>query len=446
MNNFPLRCRVVRRSSLGEEDQLTRVLTKAGEDMSTAIIEAVIKQCAFSLSINIGLMFVPVMGQAIAGLMSVMQMIAGKKYEKDTQQIIEETSQAIKDRAERASREVKQVGEMVYAQELPAARTLAMSNQPLDGFGSFVKSAVSSVGKAISGAASSFDDAVRRVSKSVSDSLAKAEDDVKKQAAKLEDQAKVIAKNPEAQLKFITTLSPIGLARLGIKYAGNVAVGAAKAIESTNIVGKGDLSKPLSQARENIDENMYTAQRLASPITGAQEGVRLTAKVGGEAAAKALEAAGQKAAAEDLRKHTQEVARYAYQAELAVTPIGFYNLGSGREAYLAAKAECEKMRANAFAAIDKQKSDAIAKFQSPQGRMEMRKSIAKAMRQDPAFIDYMNKIRMLEESEMAEYNKLLAQEQAAFGVLAKNVSPSTTSGAGAAVGIAAAVAAAFALS
>jgi hypothetical protein len=375
-----------------------------------------------------------------------MQMIAGKKYEKDTQEIIQETSDAIKDRAERSSAEVQVVAQAVYMQELPAAQTLAMSSQSLDGFGSSLKKAVSNVGRAISNAGSAFDDAVHSGIRSVSNALAKAEDSVKEQAAKLEDQAKVIATNPEAQLKFITSMTPIGLARLGIKYTANVAVSAAKALESTNIIGKGDLSTPLSQARENIDENMYTAQRLANPITGAQEGVRLVAKQGGELVAKALEASGQEAAAEDLRKHSQEVARYAYEMEKAVTPIGFYNLGSGREAYLAAKEACARMRAAAFAEIDAQRIAAIAKFQSPQGRLEMRKSIARYLRQDPAFIAYMEQIRIMEEAERAEYAKLLAQEQAALNVLAQNVSPSTNSGAGAAVGIAAAIAAAFALS
>jgi hypothetical protein len=435
---FPVRCSVVRQLG-GDDDPLSKAMKRAGEDLGDAIITAVIKQCAFSLSINIGLMFVPVMGQAIAGLMSVMQMIAGKKYEKDTQEIIAETSQAIKSRGDACTKEVTAVAQMVYEQELPAARVLAMSNQPLDGF---LSSVVSSVKKKVQGAFKDAAGSIKKASKNLSD----LEDSVKKGAARLEDQAKVLAKNPEAQLKFLTTLSPIGLARLGIKAYGNVVVGAAKALESTNIVGKGDLSTPLSKARAHVDENMYTAQRLTSPISAVQEGTRLTAKHGGEATAKLLEAAGNKGAAEEVRRTSGIVQEGARIATYAATPIGFYNLGSGRETYLAAKAECAKMRAKAFAEIDKQKKEAINKFKSESGRAEMRKTIAKSLRNDPAFIEYMQKIQALEDAEKLEYAKLLSQEQAALSVLAQNVQPTTTSGAGAAVGIAAAVAAAFALS
>jgi hypothetical protein len=444
--SFPVHCYVVRKQPLGEEDALAKVLEKAGQNLSDKIIEAVIKQVGFSLSISIALMFIPVLGQAIAGLMAITQAIAGKKYEKDTQEVIQDTSTDIKERAERSQAEIKAVAATVYEEEMPAAQALAMSKQSLDGFGSSLKKAVSRVGSAISKVGSAFDDAVRKVTKETSDALAKAEDKVKEQAAKLEDQAKVIAKNPEAQMKFITSMTPLGLARLGIKYTANVAVSAAKAIESTNIIGKGDLSKPLSQAREHVDENMYTAQLVANPITGAQETTRLTAKHGGELLAKAAEAAGDDAWAADLRKQSLETQRIAESTRTVLIPIGTYNLLTGRETYVAAKEACAKMRAQAFAEIDAQRIAAIAKFRSPEGRLEMRKSIARYLREDPAFLDYMERIRIMEEAEQAEYAKLLAQEQASMSILAQNVSPSTTSGAGTIVGLAAAVAAALTFS
>jgi hypothetical protein len=448
MNGFPVRCRTVRRSALGEgeDDPLKKVLEKAGQDLSDAIVEAVIKQCAFSLSLNIALMFIPVLGQAIAGLIAVVQLIAGKKYEKDTQKVIKDASDDIKIRAEASSAQVKAAAQEVYLQELPAAQLLAMSAQPLDGLGKSLKKAVSRVGSAISRVGSAFDDAVHSAVRGVSQALAKAEDKVKEEAAKLEDQARVIAKNPEAQLKFITSMSPVGLLRLGIKYTGNIVGSVAKKLEDANIVGEGDLTKPLREAREHIDENLYTAQKLTNPLTSVQEGTRLTAKHGGELLAKVAEAAGDDAWAADLRKQSAEVQRMAKSVEAALIPIGTYNLLTGRETYVAAKEACARMRAQAFAEIDAMRIAAIAKFQSPQGRLEMRKSIARYLRQDPAFLAYMEKIRILEEAERDEYAKLLAQEQASLNVLAQNARPTTNAGAGTFVGIAAAVAAAFTFS
>lgn len=439
MNNFPIRCRLVRTMrGLGAEDALSKTLEKSGEDLQKGIIEAVIKQCGVSIGVSIGLMFVPVLGQAIAGLMSVMQMIMGKKYEKDTQEVIERTSQEIKARAERSQEEVKSVAVMVYQQELPAARVLAMSNQPLGDLGFSISRAISSVGHALSKAGSAFDDAVHKFGSEAASQFSKMEDKIKEQASKLEDQAKVLAKNPEAQLKFITTLSPVGLARLGIKYTLTATKAVAKGIESTNIIKEGTLTDPLSKARSEADKVMYDAQRLTSPLTTVQEGARQSALL----TAEVMKATGNESGAEEAR----QVAGYARQMQTAVTPIGFYNLTSGRESYLAAKAECEKMRANAFAAIDKQKSEAIAQFMSEKGRSEMRKSTAKAMRQDPSFITYMGKIKALEDAERIEYEKLLAQEQAAMHIVAQNVQPSAKSGGtGAVVGLAAAVAAALAL-
>jgi hypothetical protein len=163
--------------------------------------------------------------------------------------------------------------------------------------------------------------------------------------------------------------------------------------------------------------------------------------------AKVAEAAGDDAWASDLRKQSAEVQRMAKSVESALTPIGIYNLTTGRETYVAAKEACARMRAQAFAEIDAQCVAAIAKFRSPQGRLEMRKSIARYLRQDPTFLDYMQRIQEMENAERAEYDKLLAQEQASLSVLEKNAQPTTTSGGGgAAIGIAAAVAAAFALS
>jgi hypothetical protein len=161
MNNFPVHCYVVRRSAIGEEaDPLKKVLEKAGADLSKSIIEAVVKQVAFSLAISIALMFIPILGQAIAGLMAITQLIAGKKYEKDTKDVIQDASDDIKARAELSAAQIKAAAEEVYTQELPAGREMALSTQSLDGLGSKVKKAVSKVGSAISRVGSAFDDAV----------------------------------------------------------------------------------------------------------------------------------------------------------------------------------------------------------------------------------------------------------------------------------------------
>jgi len=362
------------------------------------------------MGVQIALMFVPVIGWAIAGLLSVTQMIVGKHYQREMNKLIADTTANIKERAAAAESRVMEAAQAVYMQELPAGRALAMSSQPL--------------GETI------FERAYHAVV-----NLPKT---VLRAAARLEDQTKIIIKDPKKQLKLLVDISPVGLARLAVNAATGAVLTGAKALESTGMVKEGKLSKPIAETRATVSDVTLSAARLASPFTAVQEGAGLTAKWYGEAAGAALDLVGKDGAAEEARRIGRGVHSGAQEMMTALTPTGSYNLLSGREGYVEAKAACEAMRTKAYASIDAMTRDGIAKVQSEEGRKSMRVSIAKRLREDPIFLQQMEEMRLLEEQEKAMLNK---SEQGLTDIVGP---PSEKPGVGTLVGIAAAAAAAFA--
>lgn len=401
----PLRCTIVRPRvgyvPLGSEPGLQTVLEKEQKLLTKAIINAVIKSAAFNTGIQIALMCIPVIGQAIAGLMALMNMILGQVYQNAIKRVIANTMEAIKVRGEQARARVEEVGSQLCREEYPAAMQMAMSSQPLGDFWS---------------------------------RLVKAPDRI---VRKVGHQVREIVVDPQKQMKFLTTISsPFGLIRLGVKAAENVVIGGAKLVEDANIVKEGSISEPLKEVRDTVDDVGFSAQKATSPFTTVQESTGLIAKHGTAVVAAAMEATGNEKGAEEVRKIGNQIHGAAQDMMTAATPTGGYNLFSGREGLLAARAACEHMRERAFASIDAEAAEAIVKFKSPEGRQNTRIALAKALRNDPDFMAQVQELRDLEAQQrqpIDDYTALLEQE----------AGPPSSSGAGTLLGVAAAGAAAF---
>lgn len=134
---FPVHCYVVNRRGLGTDDPMARQVSLLEKDVK----DAAIKSAALSVGIQVGLMFVPVVGQAISAIISLVQFFTGKRYEKQTQQVIEAASNNIKAAANQARIEVDAAMSQAYEEELPEARLLALSPLPLEGLGDMWSSA-----------------------------------------------------------------------------------------------------------------------------------------------------------------------------------------------------------------------------------------------------------------------------------------------------------------
>jgi hypothetical protein len=400
----PVRCVLARPrvgyTPLGSED-LQTVLTKEQGKLTQAIIDAVIKSAAFNTGIQIGLMFVPVIGQAIAGLMALMNMALGQIYQRDIQQIIGETIDAIKTRGEAAKVRVEAAGQSVCLEEYPTVIRQLTSGQPLGGWWSDITSPVTTV-------------------------LKKA----------VVAPARQIIVDPQKQMMFLTTATPMGLSRLLVKDTMKVATFGAKRLEVAQVVKPGQLTTPLNAAQNSADMVMLSAQKLQSPMTAAQEATGLTFKYGCMTVAAAMEATGNENGAEAVRKIGDQVYDASQAMMTALTPTGGYNLFSGREGYLAAKAACGEMRARVFALIDAQAQDAITKLQSIEGRHNTRVALGKALLEDPEFQAQLKELRDLEAQQRMPLDTRMALLEQAAG-------PPSSSGAGTFLGVAAAGVAAF---
>lgn len=400
----PVRCVLARPrvgyTPLGSED-LQTVLNKEQGKLTQAIIDAVIKSAAFNTGIQIGLLFVPVIGQAIAGLMALMNMALGQIYQRDIQQIIGETIDAIKSRGEAARARVEAAGQTVCLEEYPTVIRQLTSGQPLGGWWSDITSPVTTVLK-------------RSVVAPV----------------------RQVIVDPQKQMKFLTTLNPVGLARLQVKSTMKMATFGAKRLEVAGVVKPGQLTTPLNTAQNTVDDTMFSAQRLVSPFTAVQEGVGLTFHYGTMVVAEVMDATGNESGADAVRKIGEQVHGASQEMMTALTPTGGYNLFSGREGYLAAKAACGEMRARTFATIDAEAQESIAKLQSIEGRHNTRVALGKALLEDPDFQAQLKELRDLEAQQRMPLDVRMALLEQAAG-------PPSSSGAGTFLGVAAAGVAAF---
>lgn len=355
---FPVYCRVTRRNALGTDIQA--VVEKSAKELKDAIIEAVIKQAAVSTAVQIGLMFVPIIGQAVAGLVSITQAFTGKYYQKQVDDLVAQTIKDIQDRGAQSTKRIQAAGDAIYVQEMPAAITLAASNQPIDGLGSLA----SSVRKAVSSVKSKAAGLTQQVTKD----------------------AITITRDPNGQMNFLSTItSPVGMARLAVNASLNTAIIGAKGAESAGILKGSTTSNQLTKGRETSNDALVSGQKATSPFTIVQETTGLVAQHGSELVGNALIATNNRKAADTVFKAGAQAQDAAQQTMTLTTPIVLFNTLTGREELISARDACARMRAQSFAAIDKMTSDALAKMNTTEFHTMMRNSIAKKLREDPQF-------------------------------------------------------------
>ena len=411
--SFPIRCYIVQRGPFG--DDLQTVLAHSSSDLEKTIITAVAKQAAISIAMQISLMCIPIAGQALAGLMSLTQSIVGKYYSKQMTDVIAQTMDDIKTRSLAVQQRVAVAGQAVFIEELPAARDLAMNGQPIDqGLGDIwqkLSSALSTVAKTV----------VKAVPKPVTKVLSKFDDSV--------------LQNKMLQTDFISKgiLNPI------VRGVTGAAIAVVKPLENANIINKGTLTDPLSKARTDALNVSQSAGRVLNPLTAIPEDVGLTAKYAGQAVSSVLSATGNASGAAEASRLANDIHQGAQDAISVLTPAGLVNELTGRDTYLAARQSCDDMKNKAFAALDKTASDAIAQLQSPAGRKTIRTQAALAMRADPAFQQQLAELQALNAQSQSTLDAQSAQLTAVVGP------PPAKAGAGTLVGLAAAVAAAFAV-
>jgi hypothetical protein len=376
---------------------VTGVLKSNIKHLTDQIVQAVVRQAVVSLSIQITLMCIPVIGWAIAAVMSVLQQITGKIYEAQMKREINNCIGDIQQRGEVVKSRVEAVAIRAANEELPAAQALAVSNDQLNGLGDFWSKLVSPVNKIIK--------QVPRIIPNAGRSI------------------RITVQDPKKLTNFVSTLNIVGLARVAVKAAGKVVVFAADRIEDTKLIQEGILSKPITSVMAEVDDVGKSAQRMASPFTVVQESTGLVAKHGSQVVAAGFIATGNEKAAEEVLKVGRALKKGTDSLMPALMPVTFYNLVTGRESVMAAKDACERMRSQAYAALDKTGTDAIAALNAPEGRAKLRIAMAKGMRQDPAFAAGMQELRDLQSQQLAP---LAAQHAALEQQVGKIATPVVT--------------------
>lgn len=145
---FPVHAKVVtptfRPHSWGLADESVTA-AQQGKLLEKEIKDAAIRAAAASLALQIGLMFVPIVGWAIGAIIALVQFFTGKHYEQRVKDVIKKTAQDVRDFAAKSNAEVKAVASSVYDQEYSASLALAASGTPLEGIWGTIKSKVAPV-------------------------------------------------------------------------------------------------------------------------------------------------------------------------------------------------------------------------------------------------------------------------------------------------------------
>ena len=130
---FPVRSIVTTPSyrPIGLADEAVATTEQRTKQLARAIKETAIKAAAAGMAIQISLMFVPIYGQLISALITLVQFFTGPHYKRELEKLIEKTVAQIKERGAQAEKAVNDATSLVYDQEYPAAAALALSNQPL---------------------------------------------------------------------------------------------------------------------------------------------------------------------------------------------------------------------------------------------------------------------------------------------------------------------------
>jgi len=139
---FPIRAHVItptfrpRRWGMGADElTLEQKIDQKTEQMKKDIKETAIKAAAAQMSLQVGLMFVPVIGWAVGALISLAQYFIGDYYEKQLKQLIDSGMEEINVFAKKANERVTETAVRVYDEEYPSSVALAVSSTPLNGLG-----------------------------------------------------------------------------------------------------------------------------------------------------------------------------------------------------------------------------------------------------------------------------------------------------------------------
>lgn len=272
------------------------------------IKEVAIRAAAASMALQIGLMFVPVVGWALGAVLALVQFFTGKHYEQRVKDVIKKTSEEVKAKAAKSNQEVSLAASQVYDQEYRSAITLAASGVPLGDFWSDTR------------------------------------DKVKKNVAPI--------------------VRKISMAPVTLVVAGSRALtsaGLKAVVEGSKLVGADSFAKDVRKFEEKGDK-----------------------------------------IAKDIQYRTED-------------PKRAHELLSGRETLNIAESRASELKATAFAEIDREKNAAIAKLTSPEGRAEIRKQTAKALRGDP---ETLARVAQLNEEEARLRNQLNADNSAVNSAIA----------------------------
>lgn len=139
---FPVRAHVMtptfhpQRWGMGADElTLDQKINQKTEQMKADIKETAIKAAAAQMALQIGLMFIPVIGWAIGAVVSLGQFIIGKHYEREMKRNIENGMNDITAFAKQANAQVTDAAARIYNEEYPSAVALAVSPTPLNGLG-----------------------------------------------------------------------------------------------------------------------------------------------------------------------------------------------------------------------------------------------------------------------------------------------------------------------
>ena len=133
---FPVRCVVIQNQHPasympGFGADVDAVASQQAASLVYDIKKAAITAAGVSIGIQIGLLFVPVFGQALSAIMALVQYFTGKHYTQSTKDLIESTKADITAYTAKAEDRVNAAADAIYSQEYPAAAALAASGQSL---------------------------------------------------------------------------------------------------------------------------------------------------------------------------------------------------------------------------------------------------------------------------------------------------------------------------
>lgn len=129
-------------------DDADKALTAQQRRFKKDMIQAVAKVTAVQVGISVVLLFIPVIGWALAAINALVGLIVGDIMKKRLKKVMDGIKNDLQAYQKQAQAEVHAVEEQVTEQVWPDAAALAQSGEPLDGLGDFWQDIKGSVSKA----------------------------------------------------------------------------------------------------------------------------------------------------------------------------------------------------------------------------------------------------------------------------------------------------------